>query len=55
LRERWQEIPQDKPIMVHCAAGYRSAAGQSILSANISQVPVYDLGEAIKTFVPVNA
>lgn len=47
LRERLNEIPTDKPIVVHCAAGYRSAAGTSIIAAAISSVPVYDLGEAV--------
>ena len=47
LRERIREIPTDKPIVVHCAAGYRSAAAASIISAKIKNVPVYDLGEAI--------
>lgn len=54
LRERKNEIPQDKPIMVHCAAGYRSAAGQSILEEEFS-VPVYDLSDAINSFQKVNA
>jgi rhodanese-related sulfurtransferase len=47
LRERLNEIPTDKPIVVHCAAGYRSAAGTSIIAAAVSSVPVYDLGEAV--------
>jgi hydroxyacylglutathione hydrolase len=33
--------------MVHCAGGYRSAAGSSIIAAVVHSVPVYDLGEAI--------
>jgi glyoxylase-like metal-dependent hydrolase (beta-lactamase superfamily II)/rhodanese-related sulfurtransferase len=47
LRERLAEIPADRPIVVHCAAGYRSAAATSIVACNIKSVPVYDLGEAI--------
>jgi rhodanese-related sulfurtransferase len=47
LRERLSEIPTNKPIVVHCAAGYRSAAAVSIISGQISNVPVYDLGEAV--------
>jgi glyoxylase-like metal-dependent hydrolase (beta-lactamase superfamily II)/rhodanese-related sulfurtransferase len=31
LRERAGEVPTDKPVVVHCAGGYRSAAGSSIL------------------------
>eukprot|EP01037_Dinobryon_pediforme_P005027 gene5027-5076_t len=47
LRERMHEVPLDKPIVVHCAAGYRSSAAASILSGKIKTVPVYDLGEVI--------
>jgi hydroxyacylglutathione hydrolase len=47
LRERVNEIPEDKPIVVHCAAGYRSAAAASIIAAKISAVPVLDLSEAV--------
>lgn len=50
LRERINEIPADKPIVVHCAAGYRSAAATGIVSASIKSVPVYDLSESIKDF-----
>ncbi len=54
LRERLAEIPTDKPVMIHCAAGYRSAAGQSIVSAVLgARIPVYDLGEAIKNYQPL--
>ena len=47
LRDRVGEIPDDKPIVVHCAAGYRSAAAASIIASAISSVAVYDLGEAV--------
>ena len=47
LRDRINEIPTDKPIVVHCAAGYRSAAASSIIAGKIKNVPVYDLGEAV--------
>ncbi|OCX52887.1 sulfurtransferase [Mucilaginibacter sp. PPCGB 2223] len=50
LRERLSEIPTDKPVMVHCAGGTRSAAGSSIIATAINAVPVYDLGEAIRSF-----
>ncbi|WP_017731515.1 MBL fold metallo-hydrolase [Nafulsella turpanensis] len=50
LRERAGEVPVDKPVMVHCAAGYRSAAGFSILENLLPDAVVYDLGEAIKEF-----
>ncbi|PTQ95054.1 glyoxylase-like metal-dependent hydrolase (beta-lactamase superfamily II) [Mucilaginibacter yixingensis] len=50
LRERLDEIPLDKPIVVHCAGGYRSAAAASIVAGKITQVPVYDLGEEIANY-----
>ncbi|MDB5159065.1 MAG: fold metallo-hydrolase [Mucilaginibacter sp.] len=51
LRDRLGEIPTNKPIVVHCAAGYRSAAGTSIVAGKIKIVPVYDLSEAINKFM----
>lgn len=51
IRERISEIPLEKPIVVHCAAGYRSAAGSSIIKSALNgKATVYDLGEAIKQF-----
>jgi rhodanese-related sulfurtransferase len=50
LRERINEIPTDKPIVVHCAAGYRSAAAVSILKMRINDVEIYDLGEVVVEF-----
>lgn len=51
LRERIGEIPTDKSIVVHCEGGYRSAAGASIIKNLLkSDIDVFDLGEAIKTF-----
>lgn len=51
IRERVGEIPTFKPIVVHCAGGYRSAAGSSIIRAELgSDIEVYDLSEAVKTF-----
>jgi glyoxylase-like metal-dependent hydrolase (beta-lactamase superfamily II)/rhodanese-related sulfurtransferase len=50
LPARFREIPQDKPIVVHCAAGYRSAAGSSILEEKVGS-KVFDLGERIKSFL----
>lgn len=49
LRERISEIPSNKPILVHCAGGYRSAAGASIIQP-FMELPVYDLGEAVLNF-----
>lgn len=50
LRERANEVPTDKPVVVHCAAGYRSAAGASILNSKIENTPILDLGEDINQF-----
>ncbi|TDH28562.1 MBL fold metallo-hydrolase [Segetibacter sp. 3557_3] len=51
LRDRLDEIPVDKPIVVHCAGGYRSAAGASIIQVKLNgNIPVFDLGDAVKAF-----
>ncbi len=50
LRERTDEINTEKPVVVHCAGGYRSAAGSSIVAKALNNVEVYDLSEAINDF-----
>ncbi|TXK73378.1 rhodanese-like domain-containing protein [Mesonia sp. HuA40] len=50
LREKASEIPTDKPIVVHCAGGYRSATGSSILQKELPGTKVYDLSDAIEQF-----
>ncbi|MFK7933724.1 MAG: rhodanese-like domain-containing protein [Saprospiraceae bacterium] len=51
LRERAEEIPTDKPVIVHCAGGYRSAAGSSIVDSIIGdRTEVYDLSDAVNEF-----
>lgn len=51
LRERAAEIPTDKPVVVHCAGGYRSAAGSSIVDAIVGdRTEVYDLSDAVEEF-----
>lgn len=51
IRNRVNEIPTDKPIVVHCAGGYRSAAASSLIQSKLKDtVKVFDLGEAIKEF-----
>jgi glyoxylase-like metal-dependent hydrolase (beta-lactamase superfamily II)/rhodanese-related sulfurtransferase len=42
LKERLDEIPRNRMLVVHCAGGYRSAIAASILKAN-GLSPVYDL------------
>ena len=34
LEDRIDEVPQDKPLVVHCASGFRSMIASSILQAN---------------------
>jgi hydroxyacylglutathione hydrolase len=50
LRERAKDIPTDKPVVVHCAGGYRSAAGSSIIEAALPNIEVLDLSEAVNDF-----
>lgn len=50
LRNSIDKIPTNKPIVIHCAGGYRSAVGSSILSKEIKNVKVYDLSENINNF-----
>ncbi len=50
LRNQISNIPTDKPIVVHCAAGYRSAAASSIIAAYITTIPVYDLSDAVAEY-----
>lgn len=50
LPERSKEVNTDKPIVVHCASGYRSAIGASILEKSLPDAEVYDLSKAVKEF-----
>jgi len=50
LRATAKDIPTHKPIVVHCAGGYRSAAGSSILDRKLKGVTIYDLSDAVKQF-----
>lgn len=50
LSKRLNEIPTDKPVVVHCAGGYRSAAGSSLLENELN-ANVFDLGDRIKEFI----
>ncbi|MFD2784695.1 MBL fold metallo-hydrolase [Hymenobacter rubripertinctus] len=55
LRERVGEIPAGKPVVVHCAGGYRSAAGSSIVAPALPDTKVLDLSEAVKSFQKAEA
>jgi len=46
------EIHTDKPIVVHCASGYRSAIGSSLLRRAFQDAVIYDLGATIKNMKP---
>lgn len=50
LRGSALQIPTDKPIVVHCAGGYRSAAGSSILENELFGATVYDLSDDVEQF-----
>lgn len=50
LLDRVGEIPTDKPIVVHCGTGYRSAAGSSIIFNAIKDAKVLDMSGAIKDY-----
>ncbi len=49
LRERLDEIKSDKPVVIHCAGGMRSAIAQSIMQHKVD-AKVYDLGEKVKDY-----
>lgn len=54
LRAQASTLPADKPIVVHCAGGYRSAIGSSIIAAALPQATVIDMGSRIQDFNPVS-
>lgn len=50
LRERMAEVPQNRPVVVHCEGGYRSAIGTSLL-AEAGWTEVSDLVGGIKAWM----
>ena len=50
LRETAKDIPDDKPIIVHCAGGYRSRAGYGIIKNIKPNAQVFDLSFAVSDF-----
>lgn len=50
LRASASSISTEKPVVVHCAGGYRSAAGASIIQAALPDTKVFDLSTAISDF-----
>lgn len=55
LADRIAEIPKDKPILVYCGSGYRSATGASIVQQQLPSVPVYDLSKEVSQFIKAQA
>ena len=49
LRERLAEVPAERPIVVHCEGGYRSAIGCSLLKS-AGRTNVSDLVGGIKAW-----
>lgn len=50
LNKRISEIPRDKPILVNCASGYRSATGSSIIKNLLPDQQVFDLGPSVTKY-----
>lgn len=50
LRDTFDEIPTNKPIVVHCGSGYRSAIGSSILQKKLEGATVFDLNDRVEEF-----
>jgi len=50
LRASKEKIPTAKPIVVHCAGGYRSAAGSSVINNLLESDNVYDLSDNVNDF-----
>src|SRR5690606_14225461 len=53
LRAHAPHLPADNPVVVHCAGGYRSAIGASIIAAALPHTTVIDMGVRIQDFNPV--
>ena len=49
LRERLEELPTDKPVVVHCEGGYRSSIAASLL-AGAGRTNVFDLVGGFKAW-----
>lgn len=48
LRESMNSINTDRPVVIHCAGGYRSAIGASIIATAYPDLEVYDMSVRIK-------
>lgn len=47
LPKRLEEIPTNKPVLIHCASGYRSAIGSSLIQRRFPSLPVFDYGDNV--------
>ena len=55
LADRMPEIPNDKPILVYCGSGYRSATGASIIQQQLPSVKVYDLSKDVSKYIKTHS
>jgi hydroxyacylglutathione hydrolase len=55
LDRRISEIPTDKPILVSCASGYRSAIASSMVKKFLPNAQVYDLGADVVEYKKATA
>ena len=51
LTGQLSSLPRGKPVVIHCASGYRSAIAASIIKGQLPNLTVYDLGETVSTFI----
>lgn len=47
LQEKINDLPKDKPVVLHCASGFRSGIGISIIKSLAPNIEVYDIGAEI--------
>ncbi|WP_229210982.1 MBL fold metallo-hydrolase [Dyadobacter jiangsuensis] len=55
MQKRIGEIPTDKPVLIHCGSGYRSATAASLLKKHVPDAKVYDMGPAVTQFISANS
>ncbi len=55
LPERIEEIPADKPVVVHCAGGYRSDVAESVIRRLRPQLTVFSMGAYVRVLRPAPA
>lgn len=50
LQSKINTLPTDKAIYVHCASGFRSSIGTSLIKKALPDAAIYDIGDKIKQF-----